>query len=407
MKKTITIFVLLFILIIGIFIVKSTLNRDSKEEVISSSDKIETKNIEVSKVTVEKKTHTDETREQDITDRMDNMTLYEKIAQMLIVSPESITGSSKVIQIDESFRESIEELPVGGIIFFDGNIISREQIKEMLLTFNTMSKTPLFLAVDQEGGAVTRLDSDQGFTEFEDMYFYKKEGNDTAYNNAKLIAEELKEIGFNLDFAPVADVWSNSENTVIGTRAYSDDYNEAASLVSSAVNGFHDGGIICTLKHFPGHGNTFEDSHSELAYIDKTKEDLDNGEILPFKAGIKADADMVMIGHLFVTSMDEDNPATFSKTIVTDYLRKELGFDGVIITDSMLMGAVTDNFSSGEASVKSIKAGVDIILLPADVSETISYIENAVESGEISEERINESVERILNLKERYGLYNN
>ncbi|SEF47120.1 beta-N-acetylhexosaminidase [Eubacterium ruminantium] len=337
-----------------------------------------------------------------VDDIVNNMSLHDKICQMFIVTPEALTGYESCTAAGETTKECLKEYPVSGVIYFDNNLESREQVIEMTDNMQAFGKEinglPLFISVDEEGGTVSRCSYKLGTTEFSNMYEYKDEGVGTAYENAKTIAEDIKQFGFNLDFAPVADTWSNSENTVIGRRAYSDDYEETAELVASAVKGFNDGGVICTLKHFPGHGDTAEDSHSGSAYVSKTLEELEEQEFLAFKSGIDAGAEMVMVGHITMTNVD-NLPATISSKIITDELRGKLGYKGVVITDALEMGAISNNYSSEEISVLCIKAGVDIMLMPASLSNAVKGVEAAVESGELSEERINESVRRIVKLK--------
>ena len=206
-----------------------------------------------------------------------------------------------------------------------------------------------------------------------------------------------------MDFAPVADVWSNPDNTVIGERAYSDDYSQAAELVGSAVKGFEDGGVMCTLKHFPGHGDTAEDSHYSSAYVRRTKDEIMADEMQPFTAGIEAGAEFVMVGHLIVPDIDE-LPATLSYKITTEMLRDEMHFEGIAITDSLAMSSIADNYGVGESAVMSIKAGIDMLLDPTDIDTAIDAVVQAVESGDITEDRINDSVRKILTLKEKHGL---
>ena len=273
----------------------------------------------------------------------------------------------------------------------------------MLTTVQTYSEIPLILTCDEEGGRVNRLMSTVGTTYIDSMMSYRDQGTEKAAENAKTIAGDMVSCGFNTDLAPVADVWSNPENKVIGDRAYSDDFAQAAVLVASAVEGFHAGGAACTLKHFPGHGDTASDSHKGAVYVTKTLDELREGELLPFQAGIDAGADLVMIGHLTVSDV-EDVPAIFSYDIVTGLLREEMGFEGVVITDSLQMKAVTDAYGSGSAAVLAVKAGVDLLLCPEDLKEAADALLEAVETGEISEERLNESVIRILKLKEERGL---
>lgn len=234
------------------------------------------------------------------------------------------------------------------------------------------------------------------------MQSYEHLGAQGAYDNAKYLAENISWHGFNLDFAPVADTNSNPDNPIIGTRAYSTDFDKAAELVAAAVQGFHDGGAGCTLKHFPGHGDTSADTHAGSVVLKKTVDELRANELKPFKAGIDAGADAVMLAHIVVEEVGE--PTLFSKYLVTDVLRGELGFNGVIITDGLGMKAMTDNYSSGEIAVRAVKAGVDMFCCPANLKESVQALEEAVERGEISEERIDESVLRILQLKIDRGI---
>lgn len=235
------------------------------------------------------------------------------------------------------------------------------------------------------------------------MLDYKNDGTETAFDNAKTIAADLVSCGFNTDLAPVADVWSNPDNTVIGDRAYSDDFAQAAELIAAAVEGFHAGGAACTLKHFPGHGNTSADSHYGAVYVERTLSELRENELLPFQAGVDAGADAVMLGHLIVTDIDSE-PAPFSYKIVTGLLREEMGFTGVVMTDGLQMKAMTDHYSSAEIALKAVKAGVDILLCPPDLEAAVTALKEAVESGEITEARLDESVGRILELKLRQGM---
>lgn len=330
------------------------------------------------------------------------MSLHEKVCQMFIVTPESLTGFDVVTASGDATRSCLEQYPVGGLIYFSANLESMEQSKEMLSGARDIQKElgmiPMFYAIDEEGGDVARCADALGTTSFDPMYLYKEMGTDTAYSNAKTIAGDILSVGFNLDFAPVADTWSNPSNTVIGQRAYSDDFAETAELVAAAVKGFSDGGVYCSVKHFPGHGDTAEDSHYGTASSAKTLAELEQNEYLAFRKGIESGADMVMVGHITMTSVDQ-LPASVSKTMITDELRGKLGYDGVVVTDSLAMGAVTEMYSSGELAVKIIDAGADILLMPQDMKAAVEALENAVKDGTISEERINESVRRILILK--------
>ena len=331
------------------------------------------------------------------------MTLHEKVCQMMFVTPEELTGEDGVTVAGDATRQALENYPVGGIVYFAKNLESQDQVKEMIDNSQKDSSIGLFVATDEEGGVVNRLMDTVGTTYIGSMYYYKDDGDETAYENAYTIANDMSALGFNLDFAPVADVWSNPDNTVIGERAYSDDYAQAAELVGNAVKGFNDGGVMCTLKHFPGHGDTAEDSHYSSAYVHRTKEEIMADEMQPFRSGIEAGAEFVMVGHLIVPDIDEV-PATLSYKIATGILRDELKFEGVAITDSFEMESIADNYSVDDAVVMSVKAGMDMILQPKDMASAVNSIEQAVADGELSEDRIDESVRRILTLKESRGL---
>lgn len=332
-----------------------------------------------------------------------DMSLRDKVCQMMFVRPESITGIDVVTAAGDTTKSALEQYPVGGIVYFAQNMESKDQVKEMIDNSQSYSKVGLFISTDEEGGMVNRLMNTVGTTYIDSMYNYKDEGIQKAHDNAYTIASDMAVLGFNMDFAPVADVWSNPDNTVIGERAYSDDYSQAAELVDSAVKGFKDGGVMCTLKHFPGHGDTAEDSHYSSAYVRRTKDEIMADEMQPFTAGIDAGAEFVMVGHLIVPDIDE-LPATLSYKITTEMLRNDMHFEGIAITDSLAMSSIADNYGVGESAVMSIKAGIDMLLDPTDIDTAIDAVVQAVESGDITEDRIDESVRRILTLKEKQGL---
>lgn len=333
---------------------------------------------------------------------LSGMTLREKLCQLMIVRPEVLTGESPVTAAGETTRLALETYPVGGLIYSVDNLVTQEQTREMISNTQSYSKLPLFISADEEGGNVGRLMYKLGTTWVNSMYSYKDQGADTAYSNAKTIGTDMVSCLFNTDFAPVADVWTNPANTVIGDRAYSDDFEQAAELVASAVRGFTDSGVICCLKHFPGHGDTSTDTHEGAAVVSKSLDELRAGEFLPFVSGIEAGADMVMIGHITVTLVDPE-PATISKAIITDVLRGELGWDGVVISDSLDMGALA-GYDNGEVCVKFLEAGGDILLGIPDIETALTALEAAVTDGRLTESRIDESVQRVLELKISHGI---
>lgn len=328
-----------------------------------------------------------------------------KLFQLMIVTPEAICWDNPVMVPD---NQELSSKPVAGLLYQAKNMESRQQLLKLVEGHQEAAPLPLFICVDEEGGRVSRIMQTMGTTPIKNMFTYRGDGPEKARKNALTLAQDIRSFGFNVDFAPVTDVWSNPENRVIGERAYSDDFNKASLLIASAVNGFHQGGVICTLKHFPGHGDTLEDSHDHAALVQKSLEQLRKEEFLPFAAGIKAGADMVMTGHLMVPDIDPDNLATFSHKIVTDILREEMGFEGVIITDALEMGAATSVSTGGEACLKALLAGNDLLLCPAGQPENLTacvdYLLEAIQNSQLSWERVDESLLRILELKLRYGI---
>lgn len=337
------------------------------------------------------------------------MTAEEKVAQLFMITPEALTGVSQVVAAGDTTKAALDACPVGGLIYFAENVQSEEQFAQMTQRVQQFGREriglPILTGIDEEGGAVVRI-SGRGFPgvpEEPEMYQIGSTGDCAqAYQAGAEIGGYLGRFGINVDFAPVADVWSNPENTVIGTRAFGSDARLTADMVSEAVRGLREQGICATLKHFPGHGDTSQDSHSGSATSWKRLEELRECEFLPFQAGIAAGAELVMMGHISLPNVTEDGlPASLSYTLVTEVLRNELGYEGVIITDAMNMGAISNIYGSGEAAVKAVLAGVDMILMPADFHTAYTGVLSAVENGTISEARLNESVARIVRLKKR------
>ena len=333
---------------------------------------------------------------------LDGMTTHEKICQLLIVQPEVLTGGSTVTGMTDELAAALRTYPVGGLLLSAGNMTSGEQLAALTTALSNGGKTAPLISVDEEGGRVARLMNTVGTTKLGSMYSYRAQGTQGAHDNAQTIARDIAAYGFNTDFAPVADVWTNKRSNAIGDRAYSDDYDEAAELVAAAVKGFHDGGVICCLKHFPGHGSTKTDSHDGAATVDKTLPQLRQEDLKPFMSGIAAGADMVMVGHLTVPTMD-DAPASLSHKIVTNLLRYDLGFRGVIVTDGLQMQALAQ-YTDGEKAVLALAAGNDMLLEISDVSSTVAAIEKALADGTLSRAALDESVLRILQLKLAHGI---
>ena len=333
---------------------------------------------------------------------LDGMTTHEKICQLLIVQPEVLTGGSTVTGMTDELAAALRAYPVGGLLLSARNMTSGEQLAALTAALSNGCKTAPLISVDEEGGRVARLMNTVGTTKLGSMYSYRAQGTQGAHDNAQTIARDIAAYGFNTDFAPVADVWTNKRSSAIGDRAYSDDYDEAAELVAAAVKGFHDGGVICCLKHFPGHGSTKTDSHDGAATVDKTLPQLRQEDLKPFMSGIAAGADMVMVGHLTVPTMD-DAPASLSHKIVTNLLRYDLGFRGVIVTDGLQMQALAQ-YTDGEKAVLALAAGNDMLLEISDVPGTVAAIEKALADGTLTQAALDQSVLRFLQLKLAHGI---
>lgn len=341
-----------------------------------------------------------------------NMTLEEKIGQMFIVNLEQLDKEKgdyyEFRSFTDQMNETLKKYPAGGIILFARNIESISQTKQLINNAQQVTSVPLFISVDEEGGEVSRIgnNSNMRTTQFPTMEEVgKMDDENYAYNMGATIGSEIKELGFNLDFAPVADVKTNEYNTEIGTRSFGSDAKLVSRMVTQVVKGIQDQGISATLKHFPGHGSTSGDSHTSAVNADTDLLGLRSTEFKPFKAGIDAGADFVMISHISISKVTESTvPASMSKLVVKNMLRQELGFDGIVITDAMDMGAITKKYEPGVAAVNCIKAGVDIILMSPDYEEAYQAVYEAVQSGEIKESQITESVQRIMEVKIKRGI---
>lgn len=333
---------------------------------------------------------------------LDGMTTREKICQLLIVHPEVLTDGGAVTAMTDDLAAALREYPVGGVLLSAQNMTSGEQLAALTGALADGCKTAPLISVDEEGGRVARLMNTVGTTKLNSMYSYRSLGTQGAYDNAQTLAHDIAAYGFNTDFAPVADVWTNKRSSAIGDRAYSDDYDEAAELVAAAVSGFRDAGVICCLKHFPGHGSTAADSHNGAATVDKTLPQLRQEDLKPFVSGIAAGADMVMVGHLTVPTMD-DVPASLSHKLVTNLLRYDLGFRGVIVTDGLQMQALAQ-YTDGEKAVLALAAGNDMLLEIGDVPGAVAAVEQALADGTLTQAALDASVLRVLQLKLAHGI---
>lgn len=340
----------------------------------------------------------------DVRQLLERMTMEEKIGQMLLAG---VDGK----KFDGKMRRLVQERRVGGIIMYKNNFSGLEgsvNLVNGLKAANTEADAPLplFISVDEEGGKVSRLPE-----EFTALPSASRVGraNDAALANemGALLSRQLTLMGFNVDFAPVLDVNSNPDNPIIGSRAFGTTADIVGKAGVAVMKGLREGGTIPVVKHFPGHGDTAVDSHLELPVVDKTTEQLRAMEWVPFQAAIAAGADVVMVAHILFPQIDPDYPASLSPVIIGEQLRGQLGFKGVVITDDMTMDAIADHYGMAEAAVHAVKAGSDILLVAHgyDTADKVfAALQNAVLKGEITEDRIDESVARIIALKGKYAL---
>lgn len=368
----------------------------------------ESQNGGISAVDIAKEQGGNESEEEFVNRIMENMSLEDMIYQMMFVTPESITNIGTVIRAGDTTKKALEKYPIGGIVYFSKNFENREQTLEMISNTQKYSEIPLFIGVDEEGGRVARLgdNPDMGTTKQPAMRTIgESKEPQKAYEAGKIMGSELSELGFNVDFAPDADVIINDKNEEIGDRSFGTDAELVAEMVQNVVKGLQDNGVSATLKHFPGHGSTYTDSHTGYSESARTLAELRTKEFLPFKAGIEAGADFVMISHMtLVNATEEKVPSSISKEVITDMLINELGYEKIIITDSFAMKAITEEYTVEKAAVKAVKAGADMILMPEDPGAVNKAVAEAVEKGEITKERIEESVRKILLLKVRKNM---
>ncbi|MEO3944334.1 beta-N-acetylhexosaminidase [Gorillibacterium sp. CAU 1737] len=340
--------------------------------------------------------------ENEIAAAVNRMTIDEKIGQLVLIGMEGT-------EMDETTRRFIQERHVGGIIFFKPNLQNSKQmlaLSRQLKKANAGNPLPLWLSLDQEGGRVTRLPSE--FVKWPtNLALGKVDSTTFSRDVGRLIGEQLASFGYNLDFAPVLDVNSNPDNPVIGDRSFGSSPSRVSDLGVATMRGIAERQVVPVVKHFPGHGDTSVDSHIDLPVVKYGMDRLNRVELVPFKAAIEQGADAVMVAHILLPQLDKTHPASFSKEVIDGLLRKQLGFDGVVFTDDMTMGAVAENYDLADAAVQAVLAGGDIVLVCHDADKetlVLDALKQAVVSGKISSERLDESVTRIVRLKQKYSL---
>ncbi len=341
-----------------------------------------------------------------------DLTLEQKVGQLFIIRPDSLDLTLPQEQIDDAkadgvteltnaMRDALQQYPVGGVCQFGKNIVDPAQITAFNAALQEASDIPLFISVDEEGGAVARLANKDTFDlpQYESAAAVGAEGTDAAYAMGQTIGGYLYAYGFNMDFAPDADVNTNPDNPIIGTRAFSSDAAEAADCAAAMAKGLAGQGILPTFKHFPGHGDTAEDSHTGLAYSYRTVDELAACELLPFEAAAEVGSHAVMVGHIVVPELTGDLPATLSADAIALVPGAE---NTLIVTDSLAMGAITDSYTPGEAAVQALQAGCDVLLMPDGLADAYDAVLAAVQDGILSEERLDLSVNKILRMKAQF-----
>lgn len=341
--------------------------------------------------------------EEKVNYKMDNLSIDEKIAQMLIVY---YIGD----EYDENLSNIIKEVKPGGFILMSDNITTYDRTLNFVKGMQNDSDIPMIISTDEEGGSVQRIKGirDISVTDIPYMYYLgQTKDKNLAYKVGEIIANELRTIGVNLTYAPVMDIYSNPNNTVIGKRSFGSDPNTVYDMATSLKNGIEDNLVNTCIKHFPGHGDTETDSHFEIPIINKTLVELENSDLLPFIKSIN-DTNMIMVGHIALPKITNSSiPASLSKEIVTDILKNKYNYRGLVITDALNMRSLTNNYSDKEIYTMAINAGVDLLLMPNGSKNAIKYIKEAIDDEEIDINTINESVRKILtykysNIKENY-----
>ncbi|MGN0484485.1 MAG: glycoside hydrolase family 3 protein [Lachnospiraceae bacterium] len=335
-------------------------------------------------------------------EKVASMTLSEKVCQLFFITPEQLTGIGCVVQAGDPTKLALEDYPIGGLIYFTSNLKTREQVKGMLANIRAFSDIPPFAGIDEEGGRVARVpESGIDVPRFDNMNVIGQSGDPAkAFEVGNTIGGYLSELGFDVDFAPDSDIVSDVNQSAIGARSFGGDPELVSTMVSNVVKGLQQNNIEPCIKHFPGLGASNSDTHNGFTVFDKTLDDLKQNDLIPFEKTIAQGINFVMVGHGSYPNVTGDNtPASMSYSIITGLLREELQYDGIIITDALNMGAITDSYSSGEVAVNVIKAGADMLLMPSDFQNAYHSLLSAVQSGELTEARIDESVTRILEVK--------
>ena len=339
---------------------------------------------------------------------LEGMTLEQKIYQMFFVTPESLTGVETATKAGNATKEALLDNPVGGLIYAEQNLEDAEQVQALLSGTQDYltdgGKLPAFLAIDEEGGDVAPVASVLETTSFDTMAeIGASKDIEGANKMGATIAKEISLLGFNVNFAPIADMTDEDGNEVIGTRSLGTDPAMTSSLVSAIIAGSQENGVLNAVSHFPGLGSINGVAHVERTRIDRSMEEMETHDLLPFKAAAESNVGFIVVSHAVLTALDDQRPCSMSPAVM-ELLRSNIGFKGIILTDTMDIPAITDHYKSGAAALNAISAGADMVLCPEDLDEAVEALLKAVENGKLTQERIDESVTRILLAKLKLGL---
>ncbi|MCD8355749.1 MAG: glycoside hydrolase family 3 protein [Clostridia bacterium] len=341
-----------------------------------------------------------------------DMTLEQKIYQMMFVTPEVLTDSrNSVVRAGNATKASITAAPVGGVLYTRQNLQGKDQTSVMLENTQQYAREagagiPVFTGIGEEGGSYAPAAAVLGTAAVNAMSAYGEANNsEEARSVGQTLAAAISGVGFNVDFAPVADVLSNESNTELENRTFGSDPAVVSNMVSNEISGMQENGVMSAISHFPGAGSTASSTENGTVTTERSLEEFQSSDLTVFEAGIEADAAFVVVSNMTAPAFDTV-PCALSSKVITDLLRKEMGYDGIIITDKLTDAAITGAYSNGDAAVQAVQAGADMLLCPPSISDAYSAISEAVANGTITQDRIDESAARILTAKLEYGLMN-
>lgn len=401
--KNYKIFNIIILIFITLILQGCNKNEINNETDISTS-KTETQTAITEQTTVNAK-------DEFINKMIENMSIEEKVGQLFMIALRRTDSGKLPLTVDKNIIDMLNKYKVGGFIMFQQNIDTAKQTQKFINDLQSNVSIPLFIGIDEEGGTVSRLQSSGkvGATKYPTSQVVgNKNDTELAYDLGNVIGRELYALGFNIDFAPVADVNTNPNNPVIGNRAFSSDVDIVTRMVTSEASGIQSQNVSSVIKHFPGHGDTKTDTHKDFTYVESDLDRLEQIEFVPFEAGINSGVDGIMVSHIALPNVTGDNvPSSLSKYIISDILRQKFKYDGIVITDALNMDAITLYYESAEVALMAIEAGADILLMPDDLDLAYKTLCESVKSGVISQKRIDESLKRILSLKYDRNLFEN